>query len=201
MGPTQILSDEHRVIEQVLDCLEAMVLAVRNGPGLDVERAARAVEVLRSFADRIHHGKEEERLFPRLEALGMPRHGGPIAVMLDDHRFGREQIQRMSDALGAAREGLRDGAQRFAEAAGAYVAMLRDHIAKEDCVLFPMADSLLGEAGGAELRAEFERFEREDLEPGLREDMLAAAEGLALHFGVPLAAQRSRPDGPGHGPC
>jgi hemerythrin-like domain-containing protein len=195
MGPTEILSAEHRVIEQVLDCLEKM--AAQAGDGLDAERAAQALEVLRTYADRIHHGKEEDRLFPLMEARGLPRNVGPIAVMLDDHQNGRALIRRMGESLDEVQTGSDEAARRFADAAGAYVALLRDHIAKEDGVLFPLAESVLDDAGRDELRAEFERFDREDVEPGTIERMLAQAEGLARHYGVPLAAERSKPEGHG----
>jgi hemerythrin-like domain-containing protein len=200
MGPTEILSAEHRVIEQVLDCLEKMAAGVRGGSGLDRERAAQALEVLRTYADRIHHGKEEERLFPSLHARGLPRHVGPIAVMLHDHEVGRGLIRRMADGLlDVGPEG--GGAQQFADAAAAYVEMLRDHIAKEDGVLFPLAESVLDPAGAEALRAELERFDRDELEPGLLERVRGTAEALARHFDVPLAAQRSKPVATGPGPC
>jgi hemerythrin-like domain-containing protein len=198
MQPTDILSAEHRVIEQVLDCLERLAAAARGSTGLDRERAGQALEVLRTYADRCHHGKEEDRLFPLMEQRGLPRHVGPIAVMLDDHKVGRSLIQRMGDALSDAREGSPEAARRYADAAASYVELLRDHIAKEDGVLFPLAESLLDEASRAGLQAEFERFEREDLEPGTVARMRALADGLARHFDVPLAAQRKRPDVQGH---
>jgi len=198
MGPTEILSAEHRVIEQVLDCLEKMAAGVRGGAELDRERAAQAIEVLRTYADRIHHGKEEDRLFPSLHERGLPRHVGPIAVMLHDHEVGRGLIRRMGVGL---EDGEGSGARAFADAASAYVEMLRDHIAKEDGVLFPLAESVLEGNGAEALRAELERFDREDLEPGLLERMLATAEALARHFDVPLAVQRSKPEAAGHGFC
>lgn len=201
MGPTEILSAEHRVIEQVLDSLEKMAAQTRAGARLDRERAGQAIEVLRTFADRIHHGKEEHRLFPCMEARGLPRHVGPIAVMLHDHEVGRGLIRRMADGLEQAQGGLDAGDRQFADAAAAYVEMLRDHIGKEDGVLFPLAESVLDPAGADALRAEFERFDREDLEPGVLERMLATAEALARHFDVPLAAQRSKPEPGGHGFC
>jgi hemerythrin-like domain-containing protein len=194
MEPTKILSSEHRVIEQVLDCLEAMARGVHERGRLDVERAGQALEVLRTFADRCHHGKEEDVLFAWMARRGMPTHAGPIAVMLDEHKAGRAAIARM-DAARAAGE-----AEAFAAAADEYVALLRDHIAKEDGVLFPMAESMLDEAARAQVLEAFARFEHEDLGAGVHERMLELADGLAFHFGVPLAAERA-PVAAGHGCC
>lgn len=185
MRPTEILSSEHRVIEQVLDCLEALAGRARDEGRLDVERAGIVLEILRTFADRCHHGKEEERLFPMLVARGMSTHLGPIAVMLDDHRSGREHIGRMAEACAKA------DTARFVPAAEGYVALLRDHIAKEDGVLFPMAESMLDEAAREVLLESFRSFEHHDLGAGTHERMLRLADELADHYGVPLAAARS----------
>lgn len=196
MHPTEILSAEHRVIEQVLDCLEAMATRARREGRLDTERASAALDFLRVFADTCHHGKEEERLFPMLIARGLSHHTGPIAVMLDDHRAGREYVRRMQAALVASDV---DG---FARAAVGYAALLREHIGKEDGVLFPMAESMLdGEARRALLDS-FHHFEHHDLGAGTHERLHAVADELARHYGVKLAAERAcapAPRGCGHG--
>lgn len=188
MRPTEILSSEHRVIEQVLDCLAALADRARDEGRLDVERATTVLEILRTFADRCHHGKEEDRLFPMLVARGLSDRHGPIAVMLDDHRSGREHIRRMTDACAA------KDAARFVPAAHGYVALLRDHIAKEDGVLFPMAESMLDESAREVLLESFRNFEHDDLGAGTHERMLHLADELAAYYGVPLA----REHGPAH---
>jgi hemerythrin-like domain-containing protein len=184
MRPTEILSSEHRVVEQVLDCLEALAAQARGEGRLDVERAEKALEVVRTFADRCHHGKEEDLLFPMLEARGLSREMGPIAVMLDEHRVGREYVRRMVGAVET------QDAAAFAGAAEGYVALLHDHIAKEDGVLFPMAESMLDEAARETLLASFGRFEKDDMPAGTHERMIALADELAEHYGVPGASQR-----------
>lgn len=194
MRPTEILSAEHRVIEQVLDCLEVLAARARAERRLDTVRAGQVLEVLRTFADRCHHGKEEERLFPMLVARGMSTQHGPIAVMLDDHRSGRAYVRDMGEACTTA------DAARFVPAAEGYVALLRDHIAKEDGVLFPMAESMLDTAARETLLQSFRAFERDDLGAGTHERMLALADELAAHYGVPRAAER-RPKEPAGGSC
>ena len=63
--------------------------------------------------------------------------------------------------------------------ARAYVALLRQHIVKEDNVLFPMADRLLLPAAAARLANDFDRIEHEETGAGLHEKYLAMAEALA----------------------
>ncbi len=70
MTPTEILSGEHRVIEQVLDCLEKMIQQSVGDGRLNGHAARQAVDFFRGFADRCHHGKEETHLFPAMESKG-----------------------------------------------------------------------------------------------------------------------------------
>lgn len=196
MHPTEILSAEHRVIEQVLDCLERMAEHARQEGHLEVERTGIALEFLGTFVDTCHHGKEEERLFPMLEARGLPRHAGPLAVMLDDHEAGREYLRQLSQARDAG------DVEGFARAASGYVRRMREHIGKEDGVLFPMAESMLDSAARRTLHEAFHHFEPAGHPPGTRARLLSAADALARHYGVALAAERSPaapPPGCGHG--
>jgi hemerythrin-like domain-containing protein len=179
MRPTEILSSEHRAIERALDVLLALVRNAANGGGLDRRGACLVVEFLREFADVYHHGKEEQRLFPALEALGMPRHAGPLAVMLQEHELGRQYVS----AMGVALEAEDDGA--FIPPAEGFVALLRDHIAKEDGVLFPMADSMLDGTVTAELSKAFEVVEAQNGGRALKAQVEELATALALPASLP----------------
>ena len=188
MRPTEILSAEHRVIEQVLDCLEKTAENAVTSGKVDLDSARAALRILRTFADECHHGKEEKRLFPMLARRGMPTQVGPVAVMLDEHELGRAEIRKMDAALSL---GERDGAGAFGDAARSYVELLRDHIAKEDNILFPMAESVMSDEDRAELLASFEHVEHDELGDGTHERMLALANELAARFGVKPASERS----------
>lgn len=191
MRPTEILSAEHRVIEQVLDCLEKIGEKAASSGILDLDSGRKALRILRTFADHCHHGKEELRLFPMLQSRGLPTHVGPVAVMLEEHEMGRAEIRKMDAELAGAEHGERDAAKRFAEAAHNYVQLLRDHIAKEDNILFPMAESVLRDEDRAKLLAQFASVEHDDLGPGTHEEMLTLANALADKFHVVHASQRS----------
>jgi hemerythrin-like domain-containing protein len=147
--PIQVLMDEHRVIEKVLDALEtAADLEVPS------EFYDRALEFCSAFADACHHAKEEDRLFPLLEERGIPREQGPVGVMCDEHVQGRAYIQKMREAATA---GDYDRVRRVSLM---YVGLLRDHIQKEDNVLFAMARDVLGREDLERLGAEFTAAEK-----------------------------------------
>ncbi len=102
---TSRLRDEHQLILQVADAMQALLASAEGPDGLDLEAIGDCVTFIRLFADACHHGKEEDLLFPELEAAGLPRNQGPIAVMLYEHQQGRAFAQQMADALAPARQG------------------------------------------------------------------------------------------------
>ena len=126
MKPTDILMQEHRVIEQVLNCLERMVEESEEGGNLIREHAEQAIAFFRAFADQCHHGKEEDRFFPLAHDRGIPREGGPIGQMLLEHTQGRAAIKKMDEAIPGASGGDPNALKRFIEGAREYIVLLRD---------------------------------------------------------------------------
>jgi hemerythrin-like domain-containing protein len=170
-APTQVLMAEHELILQALDALEKKVAAIQAGAAPDRAYFDKAVNFLRGFADKCHHGKEENLLFKRMTERGFPVQGGPIAVMLSEHEAGRAFIRGIGE--GAAKLGADPAAARqIVENARGYIDLLRAHIGKENNVLFPMADRALGAEDQAYLAKEFERFEAEETGAGVHEAML-----------------------------
>ena len=191
MRPTEVLTSEHRVIEQVLVVLDRMADDAFSKAALDVASARDAIAFLRGFADQCHHGKEEARLFPAMERCGIPRDAGPTAVMRHEHEIGRAHVRRMDQAVGDFEKGVPGAADRFAFEARGFVEMLRDHIAKEDQVLFPMADRMLPAAAMTELESDFDHFEEHDMGSGARERFVALAASLAARYGVTADAAKA----------
>lgn len=188
MRPTEILMHEHRVIEQVLTCVERIAEhAVREGR-VDGDSAREAIDFLRTFADRCHHGKEEEQLFPMMEERGFSADEGPTRVMRDEHVQGRALIRAMDESIDGAAGGAESACRTFAESARRYVLLLREHIEKEDHCLFPMADRALTEADQAELGRRFARVEHDDIGDGVHERYVRLAEALAARWDVPATA-------------
>ena len=175
--PTQVLKEEHELILQALDALEKKVAALEAGAAPDRTYFDKAVEFLRSFADRCHHGKEEDLLFKAMVHRGFPQHGGPIAVMLSEHETGRAFIRGIAE--GAAALGTDPGAaKQIVENGRGYIGLLRAHINKENNILFPMADNVLTAEDQKHLGKQFERFEKDETGAGVHQAMLKLLEEL-----------------------
>jgi hemerythrin-like domain-containing protein len=187
MKPTDILSSEHRVIEQVLDCLDKMIQTCQSEHKLDEQSAKDAVDFFRNFADRCHHGKEEAHLFPAMEAKGFARDCGPTGVMLYEHEQGRKFVRGMAEAIEAAAKGDAAEQKEFIRNARGYIDLLREHIRKEDHCLFGMANNAFTEQDQQALSAAFENVEANEIGPGVHEKYMKIADDLAAQYGVALA--------------
>lgn len=182
MTPTEILTNEHKLILKVLAVLERVGTRASQEKVLDLPDGHRLVEFFRTFADKCHHGKEEAHLFPAMEARGFPRQAGPIAVMLYEHDQGRNYVRQMAAAMDRIAAGDGAGYTDFGRAALGFVALLRDHIFKEDNVLFRMADQALEPAEQTRLLEVFRRVEQEEIGPEVHHRMERLADELVHKY-------------------
>lgn len=178
MQATEILMQEHEVILRVIGTLEVEAdrLAARQDvrPGFFLD----AAEFIKGFADGCHHRKEEGVLFEAMAAAGFPKQTGPIAVMLSEHEQGRDLTRGMRDAASRLAAGDEAARGEVVTNARGYAALLRQHIQKENGILFPMADQVIPAARQAQVADDFERVEHEDTGEGVHEKYLALAEAL-----------------------
>ena len=98
MTPAEQLREEHQGITLMLKILEKVCAKMEAQGKVNPDHLERIVEFFRIFADKCHHGKEEDLLFPEMEKAGIPREKGPIGVMLAEHSQGRGFVQGMAEA-------------------------------------------------------------------------------------------------------
>jgi hemerythrin-like domain-containing protein len=169
--PTEILSNEHRIIERVLSAVEKLA----QGPVAALEPWKKALDFFRHFADECHHFKEEELLFPAMEEHGIPIEGGPIGMMLIEHEEGRSYVRSMLAALSLVEAGNESAKESLVSSAQAYCRLLREHIEKEDEILFRMADEVISADQQKKLLALFAEHEAEEIGAGIHEKYLNVA--------------------------
>lgn len=184
MNITTILSNEHRVIEVVLLCLGKVVDEAKRLKKLNKKSAETAIDIIKTFADKCHHGKEENHLFAKMINKGMSSEFGPVGQMLSEHRQGREYVRGMSENLDSASNGDMEAINLFAENALGYVQLLQAHIHKEDTILFPMADKMLNEEEQKNLLNEFHHVESDHMGDGTHEAYLDKVKKLAEQYHV-----------------
>lgn len=140
---TSALINEHKLILRMLTVLENRAELTSKGKHADYRFYLDAVDFIRNFADRFHHAKEEDILFEALVKNGMPRENSPVAAMLMEHVQGRVFVSGMEEAAHEALAGKLDKERDISENANGYLNLLREHIDKEDNILYPLAERLI----------------------------------------------------------
>jgi hemerythrin-like domain-containing protein len=184
MKATEELMSEHRVIERVLLTLENGADHLQNGKPVRPEFFLEATDFAKGFTDGCHHMKEEGVLFPAMEKNGVPNQGGPIGMMLSEHRQGRVYIQSLREAALRLQAGDASAATSVVQSARGYAALLRQHIYKEDNILFPMADRAVPDFEQVQVWEGFETVEHEETGEGVHEKYLALAESLEKELAI-----------------
>jgi hemerythrin-like domain-containing protein len=192
---TQVLVDEHDVILSVIEAVEAVATRGLDGP-FPQEFYEKAFEFFPAFADKCHHAKEEDHLFPLLERRGLPKEGGPLGCMLHEHDEGRRLVATILAALARTKAGDAAAQAVVQRAAMAYAAMLRQHIHKENNVLFVWGDQLLDEADKAALLESFACAKHPALPAGAHEKYIAMAQQLRNYAGISTACGCAAHDAP-----
>jgi len=178
MTATEQLKAEHKGIKLMLRIIEKMCERLKSGGSVEPEHLEQVLEFLKVFADKCHHAKEEELLFPALEKIGVPREGGPIGVMLAEHDKAREYVKGISEGIARYKAGERRAAAKIVENGMAYIRILTAHIDKEDYVLYPVADAKLPRDIQDELLAKFDKVEIQKIGAGKHEQFHKMLENL-----------------------
>ena len=161
MKPTEILSAEHRVIEQVLNCLEKMAEQAKQTGKID-GTAVDAVAFFRTFADQCHHGKEEDILFRDLKKKALsPEYSRIMKELEDEHSKGRQVVADIVAAQDRYLKGDKTAIGEIARLMDILVKFYPKHIDKEDKHFFiPCMAYFTKEEQAAMLTACFE-FDRQ----------------------------------------
>lgn len=152
-APMQILVDEHITIKRWLAVIPSVVKNIDLTTDEGVQLIVDGVDLIRSYADRLHHGKEEGILFTYFDVSEKI-----FQVIYEDHRIARNHVKEMLTAIDK-----RD-ALALSEHLTAYGLLLAEHIKKEDEILFPWLDRKLTAEQLFELS---EKFDLEDRQIGV----------------------------------
>jgi hemerythrin-like domain-containing protein len=178
VSATALLSEEHRVIERLLVVIEKLTSLPLTESRDDWKTA---LDVIRGFADGCHHLKEEKVLFPALEERGVPVEGGPVGMMLMEHEEGRQYVRSMATAL--ENPDMERARALLVRNAQSYIRLLREHIQKENDVLFRIAEDTLTAGEQKDLLRAFEEHETTEMGAGVHERYLKIVEDLEKRTG------------------
>lgn len=175
---TKNLENDHIHILRLIDVMENSTRI----PEPNINHLETMIDLIKNFADGFHHAKEENLLFPLLSERGFSLKQGPVAVMLNEHTQGRDFVKGMVENLGLYKAGTKDALSMVYDNMNGYCNLLRNHISKENNILFRMADNVLDENDHRDLLNQFSRVENSNFCGGLLKDCIASIDNLSTIY-------------------
>jgi len=152
---------EHRLIERMIAVVRKAVRQIESGDRVDPIFIDTVVDFIRTYADRTHHGKEEDILFRELDRKSIS--GDDLRIMqelVDEHVFGRETTKKLVEANRRYRHGEANALKEIAADLRTLVDFYPRHIAKEDKAFFVSTRRYFSEKEEQELLEAFREFDR-----------------------------------------
>lgn len=182
MSAIEKLFEEHRLIERVIDAMEAFTATVQTDCEHGRCELMRLVTFFREFADLVHHEKEEEFLMPALSEAGVRWDDGIMSQIRKDHEFERYLLQTLRHAALQTGEWSADDCRRVNEIAARFVQFMRGHIAREDRQLLPIVRERLTGNAHAALDEKMQRFDAKREAAGEIRLLVELGEELAARY-------------------
>ena len=148
MKPRGLLMIEHRLIEKMLLVIEKECVEIRKKNSVNPVFIDTAVDFIRTYADRTHHGKEEDILFRELGRKKLD--GGDKKLMeelIDDHKRARKTIGELVEAKMRYFSGDIKAVDDILGHLTWLMEFYPHHIRKEDESFFPVTENYFSEAG------------------------------------------------------
>ncbi len=151
---SEILEKEHENILKLVEILKKEIKKISDGETPDKKFLEKSIDFIRNYADKIHHAKEEDILFREFNKKSSEAHCNPVEQMLFEHNLGREAIKK-------AEEGLKENDKnKIIRGFEEYINLIKEHIFKEDNILYPMCDEVIDDKTKKKMIIDFEKADK-----------------------------------------
>lgn len=134
IGPMMI---EHRLIERMIEVMRRELLQAEEQHKIDPHFIESATDFIRAYADRCHHGKEEDILFRELKKKKIaPEHQTVMQELIEEHKRGRQVTARLVEANSRYVKGEESALSSILECLKTLIGFYPKHIEKEDKYFF-----------------------------------------------------------------
>ena len=156
-GPLMI---EHRLIERMLKAIQDILKRIEETRAIDPVLVDTVVDFIRTYADRTHHGKEEEILFVAMKEKPLSEEDRRFMnELIEEHVFGRRTTKALVEANTRYRNGDEMALSEIAEKLKTLIEFYPTHIEKEDKVFFPASRGYFTEKEDQAMLARFREFD------------------------------------------
>jgi len=139
MKTTDILMAEH---DMILYRLNLLAIDLQYPLRYRVGNIQKHIDFIKDFADKFHHAKEEDIYFKWMGEKDADCLEGPVKCMYTEHDMGREWVLTSEQSLKLVSKGDAQAEAEVKENLRLFIAMLRDHIEKENTMIYGIAEKL-----------------------------------------------------------
>ena len=162
MKPRGPLMIEHRLIEKMFELVRNEIRQMEERQQADPIFIDTTVDFVRTYADRTHHGKEEDILFRDLEKKDIGEEDKKIMQeLIDEHKYGRKTVKELVEAKERYLQGQRGALEVILDKLNVLVNFYPEHIEKEDKVFFPATEEYFSREEQDAMLEEFWEFDKE----------------------------------------
>jgi hemerythrin-like domain-containing protein len=156
-----LLMIEHRLIERMIAIIKNTLVNMESDREIDPVLVDNVVDFIRIYADRTHHGKEEDILFKKMRERSLSADDErDMNELIEGHVFGRKTTRALAAANERYRGGDMSALADIESSMRALVGFYPGHIEKEDKVFFPSARSYFTDDEDQTMLSEFYAFDR-----------------------------------------
>jgi len=179
MLPAGPLMIEHRIIERMVALMNNEQERIISSSDVDIAFMEKCIYFLRVYADRCHHGKEEDILFRDLDKKELsPEHRQIMNELIDQHAWARKRVQTLSDLIKQQKNG-KDAAGEIAGILAELADFYPAHIKTEDKNFFLPAMDYFSENEKDAMLLEFREFDTDLLHQLIKEQVKGWEESRA----------------------
>ncbi|WP_027625422.1 hemerythrin domain-containing protein [Clostridium lundense] len=178
MNAIELMVEEHKNIKRMLKVIRRYCYKILKNENVDYKDFYKIIDFVRNYADKHHHGKEEDILFTLMDKQFNMIKSGPIMGMLIEHDLGRLYMHNLENALKELENGNEEAKLDIIANAVSYTDLLNRHIDKEDSTIYKFAERSLSEENKKELNEKSGEIERAAMDKNIQDKYLSLIQEL-----------------------
>lgn len=159
MRPEAILREDHGRIMRLFAAWQKMLGELEHPNQSRQEAFAECINLVETFIDKCHHGKEDEILFPAMESSKRPEITSLIEDLRSEHKTGRSMLEAIKLEFKAFSQP-NGSAEKLIQLCEGYIDLFRKHIRRENAKLLPVLEKCISAGAHEQIAAHFEQYEQ-----------------------------------------
>jgi len=160
MTPTENLINEHKKINELLDIMSKIALKIKSKDVFYPNDVEEVVKYLINIIENSHHGKEDDVFYPELISSGIPKETAPLSIINYEHIISVNYLKDISSCVVNCKIGNDFSGELLADSLTNYVIAIKNHIQREEEIVFPIANEVFSIEKQNEILQRFEVIEQ-----------------------------------------